>query len=201
MGLNYDFYKNPLVKGEKKQKLHARVVPTGTLETDAIAQLIHDTTSMSTGDVKGILTALTELMSKEMGYGYRIHLEGLGFFQLTLSCPPISNPKEIRAESIRVKSIVYRPDAEMKRKFKATRCTRIREKRHSKNYSAIQIDNILTSHFRENDYITNREFQRICSLTPSTSYSRIRQLMADGKLKRSKLHRSLYEPVTGNYGR
>lgn len=202
MGLNYDFYKNPSPKDQpRKTRLHARVVPTGTMNTDTIAKLIHETTSMSTGDVKGVLTALTELMARELSYGYRIHLEGLGYFQLTLSCPPVRTPKEIRAESIRAKSVVYRADAEMKKHFKSIRCTRIREKNHSHEFSEIEIDGILTTHFLDNQYITCRQFQRLCGLTTSTAYRRFKQLITANKLQRSTLQRSLYEPVKGHYRR
>ncbi len=202
MGLNYDFYKNPSPKDRpRKKRLHARVVPSGTIDTDAIANMIHETSTMSTGDVKGVLTALTELMKRELSDGYRIHLEGLGYFQLTLSCPPVRTPKEIRAESIRAKSVVYRADAKMKKHFKAIRCTRVREKYHSQEYSDIEIDGILTTHFMDNEYITCQQFRRMCGFTTSTAYRRFKQLITANKLRRSELQRSLYEPVKGNYRR
>ncbi len=195
MGLNYDFYPNPLPDDDGKHKLHARVVPSGTLRTDAIAEMIHGASTLSTADVKGVLTALTCLMADQLSDGYRIHLEGLGYFQLTLSCPPVYSPKEIRAESIQVKSVVFKPEAGMKKKFKALRCVRAKEKRHSHPFSMIEIEEILFKYFINHEYITCREFQRICGLTASTAYLRLKKLISDGKLKQSGLHNSLYMPV------
>ncbi|MDH6303638.1 putative histone-like DNA-binding protein [Parabacteroides sp. PF5-5] len=196
MGLNYDFYQNPLPKsGNRKARLHARVIPQGTIDLEEIAELIHESNTMTTADVKGVLAALTRLMSKKLLNGYRIHLEGLGYFQLTLSCPPIETPKEIRAESVRVKSVTYRPDTIMKKEFGKAHCNRVKEKSHSSNYSETEIDKILATYFMDNTYITNRQFQRICALTPSTAYRKLTQLMAAGKLKRSPLHKTLYEPT------
>jgi predicted histone-like DNA-binding protein len=103
MSLHYDFYENPVSKdSDKRPKLHARVVTEGTMTTDQLAQYIHEVCTLSTADVKASLIALVEVMAGELASGRRIHLEGLGYFQLTLSSPPVDSPKEIRAESIHV---------------------------------------------------------------------------------------------------
>ncbi len=202
MGIRYDFYENPAQKKDTKQpKLHARVVSSGTMTTDEIALRIHGNSTLTTGDVKAVLTSLSELIVSELSFGRRVHVEGLGYFHLTLSCPPVKSPKEIRAESIRVKSIAFRPEIELKKNFKRLPFQRVREKRHSCRYSEIEIDGLLTGHFMDNLYITRRQFQGLCGMTTTTAFRRIKQLIADGKLQRSHAHRSLYEPVKGNYRR
>ncbi len=201
MGLPYDFYENPPRKDSNKKRLHARVVPAGTMGMDEITRFIESSSSLTSGDVKATLTSLVDLMVRELSYGWRIHLEGLGYFELTLSCPSVRSPKEIRAESIHIKSIIFRPEAELKKKFKTVPVERVRRKNHSLKYSGIEIDGILTTHFMDHPYITARQLQRICGYTRTTAHRRIKQLIADGKLQKSEHHRTLYEPVKGNYRR
>ncbi len=201
MGLQYDFYENPPRKDDNKKRLHARVVPAGTMGLNEITNLIQSSSTLSPGDVKATLTSLVDLMVRELSYGWNIHLEGLGYFQLTLSCPPIRSPKDIRAESIHIKSIVFRPEADLKKKFKTVPVERVRRKNHSVRYSEIEIDGILTAHFMDHPYITTRHFQRICGLTATTASRRIRELIEAGKLQKSEHHRTLYEPVKGYYRR
>jgi len=203
MSTKYDFYQNPSPKGDKQApKLHARVVFSRTTGTDTLAEEIQDCCSLSTADVKGVLTALTNVSVRRMREGERIHLEGFGYFHMTLSCPPIRSPKEIRAESIRFKSVAFRPEQKLKDRLARTSFERNPEKRHSKRYSSIEIDGILTSHFLDHESISRTEFQRICGLTRSTAIRKLKQLQKEGKLQRCGHFRfPLYEPVKGYYRR
>lgn len=181
--LDYDFYENPPRKGwYGRKRLHARVVTQGTTGTDELAECIHDCSSLSTGDAKAALVAFTEVIIRELSYGRRIHLEGLGYFQLTLDCPVIYDRKEIRAESVRVKSVAFRPEVHIKKHFKAVQLKRVSEKAHSKRRTAEEIEELLTRYFQKNTYITSAEFCRLCGLTKSTAYRWLKKLLADGKL-------------------
>lgn len=203
MPLQYDFYANPSPKGSNRQpKLHARVQTTGTTSTRKLAELIKECTALSTADVKAALDALAETISFELSSGRRVYLEGLGYFSLTLTCPPVCSPKEIRAESIKVKNISFRPDVDWKDRFRGVTLQRTRLKNHSLQYSDIEIDGLLTSHFLDHTYITAREFCRLCGYTQATGGRKIKQLVEVGKLCRVGYGSAvMYEPVHGNYRR
>lgn len=203
MGLIYDFYENPPKQGsDKKPKLHARVVPGHTAGIKEMSKLIQSASTLSIGDISAVLTMFREQLIYQLKEGNRVHWEGVGYFELTLSCPPIRSPKAIRAESIQVKSVVFRPEKSLKKLVKHTPLTRARRKRHSSRYSDIEIDGLLTGHFLDNPFITSSEFRCLCGLTESTATRRLRKLIADGKLKKTGHHRfPLYEPVTGHYRR
>ncbi|MDR1879962.1 MAG: HU family DNA-binding protein [Tannerellaceae bacterium] len=201
MPLEYDFYENPAPEGSGREKrLHARAITRSTMNTDEIAEQIHEMSTLTTSDVKGVLVSLVGLMEKELASGRRIHIEGLGFFQLTLSCPPVSSEKEIRAESINVKSIVFRPEAGFKDHFRAVSLVRAKQKSHSKRHSEAEIDHLLTRYFAENEFLSSARFQMLFGLTKSTSARRIQQLLAAGKLRKVGLSgHPLYEPAPGWY--
>jgi len=201
MGLEYDFYPNPLPKGSKrKPRLHARVVTKGTTDTEQLARIIHDQSTLTTGDVKAVLDSLSDLLIRELSYSRRVHIKGLGYFHLTLECPPVKTDKDIRAESIRVRTIVFRAEEPMKEKVRNMPLKRVARKNKSILYSEIEVDGLLTGHFLDNDYITGPGFNRLCGLTPSTGSRRLKELVDGQKLKRLG-HRksSVYVPVEGNY--
>jgi hypothetical protein len=111
--------------------------------------------------------------------------------------------KFLIAESlIHVRSIAFRPDESFKKRFKSIPLKRSKEKRHSNPYSAIEIDGLLTGYFLDNAHITRRAFCSLCGLTETTGKRRLRQLVAEGKLRKTGYaNLPLYEPVKGNYRR
>lgn len=197
MSLRYDFYENPLPKDSNKHpQLHPRVVTSGTMNTSEMAKRIHGMSTLTIGDIKATLISLVELMADELASGKRIHLEGLGYFQLTLSSLPVHSPKEIRAESISVKSVVFRSEKSFKKRFIGIPMERVREKRHSNRYSDFEIEDLLAKYFLHHPHITRREFGILCGFTESTAKRRLNKLVADGKLQNAGYKNfPLYKPV------
>ena len=203
MGVEYDFYQNPIPKGsDRKQRMHARVVTKVTVTTNDLAEIICTRSSLTAGDVKSALISLSELVVQKLGQGMRVHLDGLGYFSLVLDCPPVKTDKEVRAESIRVKNVAFRADAELKKEVAKFKLERVRHKNKSKDCSDIEIDALLTAYFMDHDYITASDFCRICGLTSTTGGRRIRKLIDEKRLVRQGYSRSsMYAPVPGNYRR
>lgn len=68
MSANYDFYQNPKLPGSKKKaRYHARIVPSGTISTEKLAEEIQNRCSLSTADVKAALVALADIMAESYG--------------------------------------------------------------------------------------------------------------------------------------
>jgi predicted histone-like DNA-binding protein len=193
MGLKYDFYETPRREGGEEQTVyHARVVTMGTMTTKDLAENIQGATSLTVGDVKAVLVALTQTMTTWLSDSWRIHLEGLGYFQLTLSCPPVKSPREIRAESIHVKSIAFRPEVAFKQAFRGLRPERTPIKRHSATHSEQEMEAILAAHFKDNQYLSCSQFIALSGYTPSTAARRLKQLVAAGKLKKINFGRAAF---------
>ncbi len=193
MGIQYDFYQNPVPKNSnRKPKLHARVKPTGTMKTSEVIELIHQFNSLSTADAKAALEAYTTVMKMALLGGQMVQIDGLGLFSLTLDCPPVDTPDERRAESIRVKSVTFRPDPDFLAAFKSPHLERVREKNHSLKRSPADIDRLLERYFKDHSCITRKEFCKLCGVTFGTSMRRINQLIANGKLRKAKYGVGVY---------
>lgn len=183
MPVNYDFYENPKLPGStKRTRYHARVISKGTVSSEQLAEEIHERCSLSTADVAAALLALSQITAEKLKDGYNVHIEGIGHLQLTLQCPPIQSPKEIRAESIHFKSIAFRPSASLKRKLQATRFVRQEEKSHSKLRAEEEIDQRVADYFQKHETLTRAQFQSLCGLTYTTAVRHLKRLREAGKI-------------------
>jgi putative DNA-binding protein len=201
MAVRYDLYKNPDQKNDKrKNRMHARVVPYRTMELDEIAELLEQKCTLTSGDVKMVVIELSRMIADRLKDGYNVHVDGLGYFKMSLDCPPVHSPKEIRAESISFRSVAFRADQNFKDKFRSTRFECMEEKRHSKDRSAVEIQMLLTDYFVEHDYISRKDFQVLCGFTQSTASRKIKELVEQKCLKKEGLYNfPIYVPVSGNY--
>lgn len=202
MAIRFEFYESPVRPGEEEKgvKYHARPVTFRTTQTSTIINRIHDYCSLSRGDIMSALEGLGEALADELRMGHRVHLKGIGYFQVTLSCPETTDPKETRANKVKFKSIKFRADKILKGDMSKLEIQRSNYRKHSAKLSHIEIDSLLTEHFQEHSFITSRQFQAICHMTRSTAIRHINRLIAENKLKNENTERQpFYVPVPGNY--
>lgn len=202
MPAKYDFYKNPSLQGDEKEiRYHARIVGGKTLSTDQLARIIHSRCSLAEADVRAALTALAEVIREELQDGNQIHLEKIGYLKATVSCPEIQSTHEIRAESLRFKSIAFRPDAALRHELKTMAFERVQHKKHSKEWTHEEIDALLTQHFSRQPTLTSRDFQQMCGYTCSTANRHLQRLKEAGKLQNIGFKKAaIYAPAPGYYG-
>ncbi len=95
MAIQFELYKSPARKDEEDKELyHARVVNFQHIDTDYLAKEIQQATSLTEGDVKAVLESLSHFMGSRLREGERVHLDGIGYFQVKLnSLEPITSPK------------------------------------------------------------------------------------------------------------
>ncbi|MCD8268700.1 MAG: HU family DNA-binding protein [Parabacteroides sp.] len=120
MCAKYTFYKNPPNRetGET-DSLYAKVVSGGKITTDQLAEEIADRSTFTSGDVKGVIKALSEQLYFHLSEGETVDIDNIGNFSVTLKTPKgITDPKQIRAESIHFNNVVYRASPELKHKLK-----------------------------------------------------------------------------------
>ena len=92
MAIQFELYKSPARKDEEDKELyHARVVNFQHIDTDYLAKEIQQATSLTEGDVKAVLESLSHFMGSRLREGERVHLDGIGYFQVKLnSLEPIT---------------------------------------------------------------------------------------------------------------
>ena len=202
MPIEYEFYRNPDSQGTKKKRYHARVVPTGRISTDQLAQEIQKECTLTVSDVKSVLIALADKMAEHLGEGHKVHLKDIGYFQVNLHCKEeVRTTHAVRSENVEFKSVSFRADTNLKESLKKQKIRRSKNKPHSMPITEQQIDEKLTEHFAQKPILTRRDFQLLCLQVRSTACRILRKLVEEGKLKNISTPRNpVYVPDNGYYG-
>ena len=184
MSIEYDFYRNPNSQGTDKKRYHARVVSSDRITTDELAEEIQNECSLTITDVKAVLIALGDKLAKHLGDGSKVHLEGIGYFQVNLQCKEeVRTTRSVRSENVVFKSVSYRADNELKKHLKKQKIQRSQTKIHSVEMTEEEIDQKLTDYFKTNDTLTRSQFEVLCTQVKSTAHRILQKLVKDGKLK------------------
>lgn len=201
MAIEYDFYRNPNSQKTNKKRYHARVVSNNRISTDDLAEEIQNECSLTIVDVKAVLIALGDKLAKHLGEGDKVHIEGIGHFQVNLKCKEeVRTTRAIRSENIEFKSVSYRADNDLKKHLRKQKIQRSQTKIHSVTMTEEEIDQALTKHFRTNETITRREFEILCTQMRSTAHRILQKLVENGKLRNvATAHNPVYMPANGHY--
>jgi predicted histone-like DNA-binding protein len=202
MAVQFEFYESPVRPGDegKDVRYHARAVTFGTVNTARVVEIIHSRCTLTRGDIQHVLIGLSEVLGELLSDGNRIHLEGIGYFQVTLTCPKTKNSKETRANYVKFKSVKFRADKVLKGDLIGLKTERSKYGRHSEKLSNLQIDMLLTDYFKEKQFMSCRQFQQICHLTKSTALKHIKRLLEEKKIQNIGLKKHpMYTPVPGSY--
>ena len=88
----------------------------GTISGKEFMERVFREEHMPHAMVVGIVQAITTTLGDWLAKGYTVEIEGLGFFSTTLKCThPVMNKKEVRAESVKMSTVKFRPGIEFKR--------------------------------------------------------------------------------------
>lgn len=201
--ITYEFYRNPDSEGTNKKRYHARVVSFGKVDTEQLAKEIQKECSLTHVDVKAVLMTLADKLAEHLGNGRKVHLEGLGHFQVNLRCKEeVRTTHAVRSENIEFKSVSFRADNGLKKSLKQEKIKRSRIKPHSCQHTDAGIDKLLVKHFETHQILTRREFQYLTGLLKATASRRIKKLVEEGKLKNIGPFRNpIYVPCEGYYGK
>ena len=115
MPILFDFYVSPSDSGKgEKEKYHARVVRSHTVQIDDIVNNISKRCTLSKGDIRAVLDELGDEIVYNLCEGNRVYLPGIGYFYLSLSTPKEADPKTTRSQSIGIKAVEFRADSVLK---------------------------------------------------------------------------------------
>ena len=184
MSIEYDFYRNPNSQGSNIKRYHARVVSSDRISTDELAEEIQKECSLTITDVKAVLIALGDKLAKHLGDGSKVHLEGIGYFQVNLQCKEeVCSTRSVRSDNVEFKSVSYRADNDLKKHLKKQKIQRSQTKIHSVEMTEEEIDRKLMDYFKTHDALTRSQFEVLCTQVKSTAHRILQKLVKDGKLK------------------
>ena len=201
MAIEYDFHRNPNSQGTNKKRYHARVVSSHRVSTDQLAEEIQKECTLTTADIKAVLITLSDKLAQHLGEGSKVHLEGIGYFQVNLKCKEeVRTTNAVRSENVEFKSVSYRADNHLKKHLKTQKIQRSKTKIHSATLTEEEIDQTLSTYFATHETITRRQFQVLCSQVKSTAQRLLKRLLDDGKLRNiATSQHPVYMPANGHY--
>ena len=184
MPIEYDFYRNPNSQGTNKKRYHARVVSSNRISTNELAEEIQNECSLTIADVKAVLIALGDKLAKHLGEGSKVHLEGIGYFQVNLQCKEeVRTTRSVRSDNVEFKSVSYRADNELKKHLRNQKIQRSQTRIHSREMTEEEIDQKLSDYFKTHDTLSRSQFEVLCTQVKSTAHRILQKLVKDGKLK------------------
>lgn len=115
--IQYTIAKRKMINDPSVEKYYPKIVRGNTLDTEKIALLLQERTTLEPGEIYGFLTALSKAIRNYVTDSYVVDIEGLGIFSPTISARAVNTPDELDATTIRKKGVNYRPTSRMKSKF------------------------------------------------------------------------------------
>ena len=182
-------------------RYHARPISFETVNTEKLVYRIHDRCSFSPSDVIATLEELKYEVAQCLKEGKKVHINGLGYLQITLSCEEeIRDPKAKRVHKVKLKAVKFKADKELKAELSDMHFQRSKYKPHSASLSEEEIDKKLTAYFATHPVLTRSNMQSLCSFTQSMASRQIRRLKAKGNLQNiGKPTQPIYIPTPGHY--
>lgn len=148
---------------------HARYVATSTVGMEYLCKMIAQGSTFSSGEVKGLVQALQDLIVRELTFGRNVNVEGIGTFSASLQCPPVMDKKAIRAESVSFRTVTFRPSADLCRKLRTMPLFREPEEKGKQSYSPEERRQRMLEYFERrrrltgNIYMSLNDCSRACA--------------------------------------
>ena len=202
MPVKYDFFLTPQPK-EKQQKVryHARVVVERTLDNKDIATEISKQCTINKAEAMAVMDEMAEIFLQKLEEGHAIKLEGIGTFRISAKSPSVRAKNEVRAESIKFGGVVFRAEKKLLRRLSNTKFQKVMYSQTSLEVSDIELDGLLTMHFKDHPYITTKELQLLSGLSNHTALRRLKQRVQEGRMTHpGHRYSAFYFPVPGNFG-
>lgn len=193
MAVRFEFYETPTPDDEQgEKKYHARVVSYNTVETEQIIHEIHSACTLTRGDTKACLIELSRVLAEKLKGGERVHLEGLGYFQVTLQCDSDDTNPKTRANHVSYKTVKFHPDKELNHEMRRLKVERSDIRKHSERVDNDTVEARLMEYLEQHGSITRRELEILCGLTRTTAGRHITRLVRENKIKNTNYH---FQPI------
>jgi len=114
-------------ESQKVKGLYPRTVKRKTIHTKEMVEDIAGGSASRSGELLSAIAQLTDYIEANLRKGNHICIDDLGTFSLTAECKLVKEKNEIRAESVKMKRVVYKMSNELRRKLKDTEFVRLPE--------------------------------------------------------------------------
>lgn len=197
----YELHRNPSAAPTGSKYMHARLVIKNKVNLKGLVHDLAQRVRENEHVVGGVVEEFIKLLGDRIGNGEHVQVDGLGGFHLSLECPPgVKDPKDIRGNSITVRSIEYRPDKSLVDHLKTH--TKFRRSPYKKNLNSdmnLVIEEV-RAYFNDptnrGNGITSRHLKDALHITRQCASDRLHELVERGFLisVSPDIHHPLYMP-------
>ncbi|MBQ8045404.1 MAG: hypothetical protein IJ269_03510 [Bacteroidales bacterium] len=117
--IRYTIEKKVLPNDRSKAKYYPKIVRGETLDTDQVAALLQERTTLDNSEVFGFLNALGKAVRSYVVNSCVVEVEGLGIFTPTIKATAVDTEEELKADTIIKKGVNYRPTTAMTNGYKS----------------------------------------------------------------------------------
>lgn len=127
------YYKVGKKKFTKKGKYNELYYPVGVykgvLNSDDIADILAQRTTIKQPDLAGALVGLSQIIEEQLHLGYKVNLEGIGIFSLSLTSQEgYKKPEDVLPGRVRANKICFKASPKLQKSLKFVRFERPRDK-------------------------------------------------------------------------
>ncbi len=117
--IQYTIVKKKVLTGSHpgEIKYYPKIVRAKTIDTDEIAELLQQRTTLGESEVRAFLNGLSQAISYYVCASYPVEVEGLGRFTPAIKAKAMDSPEAVTAATITHKGVNYCPTSKMEAKF------------------------------------------------------------------------------------
>ncbi|MDD4529696.1 MAG: HU family DNA-binding protein [Bacteroidales bacterium] len=118
--------------GQEVIKYYPNAVSAGHFSSEDMAKDISEATSLSEPDVVGALKAFSIVLKNRLKLGYKIKLDGIGTFSLSVTGEPCDSEKECKPNKVKVGKITFKAEAKLRKEMVGIKFYKTNKKRNRK---------------------------------------------------------------------
>ena len=101
----------------------------GVLNRDDIANILAERTTIKQADLAGALVGLSQIIEEKLHQGYKVNLEGIGIFSLSVSSDMgYEDPTKVIPGRVKAKKVCYKASQKLQKNLEFVKFERPRDK-------------------------------------------------------------------------
>ncbi|MDD4609993.1 MAG: hypothetical protein WCQ82_05265 [Bacteroidaceae bacterium] len=188
MEATYDFFETHEINDtETVQQYRARLISSGSVTTEDIAEIIQERSTFNRADVMGLLEALTEVTLARIERGYTVQIGRLGTLSMSLSSEKVKDKHSIRAESVYFNGLHFKASSYATDKLKHLTAHRSEQKKERSILKREERTRVVMHYLQKNQWITIREYAKLTGLSRRAAQQDMQQYVANKELSKKSV--------------
>ena len=193
MSIKYEIQPIKNSQGTGEERHFARIYERTPMSANELKNCIQDSCTLTKGDVEATLSALRDIMIRELSQGNRFYIPSIGYFSLSvdLDMPEGKSIDKVRGDYITVRNIKFRPDASVLEKVKKNvRFERANFSTQSKSVTEEAMQKKIKDYISANGYINRSAMEDLLGLRRTAALKWLKHFTGKGILRKEGPHNS-----------